>query len=109
MSCSQLLFLLSCWINNLSFYSFGEPPSKLNTETHPFFQGVPSKQPQIKDSFNKLLAVEGNIFSGCNIGLTQYKLFMLEINHGMVIQLEHYKPLTISTTNFSETDQWWQM
>lgn len=51
---------------------------------------MPPQMPQETNAFlDKLLAVKGDIFLGCNIGLHQYKLFILKLIHGDV-QLESH-------------------
>lgn len=44
------------------------------------------------------MAAEGDIFSGCNMGLLQYKL-------GVLVQLGKYKLLMISTDKLFEAVQ----
>lgn len=86
------------------------PPSQLNIDNHAFFHSRPATD-AIGDEklFQQTPGCRGGHLLKCNIGLSHYNLFMLELIHGVVVQLECFKPLTILLPIFPRLSSWQSM
>lgn len=48
-----------------------------------------------KDYFNRLLTIDRDILKRCTLELPQFKQRLINVIHGIIVELEHHTPLSV--------------